>query len=140
MALIGLRAFLGLVLVLSGIGKILSADKALAFAARVISTTEGPASIIVWVTITLEICFGVLLILGGKGSSYAAIGSSFLLLIFTITALYEPQDSCGCFGNLLPPTIDIYPVFRNLGLFFVSMIIMRAAERDLPSTNKNKDK
>lgn len=74
-----------------------------------------------------ELTLGTFLLIGGKWIAFSAFLSCALSLALTLIVLLNLNysSSCGCFGDLLPTDSGIQLLFRNLGVLFLSFVLLR---------------
>ena len=111
------RILLGIVLLFSGITKIIDSSKAVDLMLDFKVIPEALILIIVSILPVLEILIGVLLILGmyPKFASISALVlfSGFFLIIIYGTIIGLNSD-CGCFGSVIKSRVGWGMVVRNL--------------------------
>jgi len=119
-----IRIILGLVLIFSGITKIIDPSKAVNLMLDFKVIPEALILIIVSILPVLEILIGVLLVAG----MYPKLASIFALVLFSgffLISIYGTliglSSDCGCFGSVIKSRIGWGMVVRN-GMFVVGAV------------------
>jgi len=138
------RILLGIVLIFSGITKIIDPSKAVDFMLEFKVIPEFLILIVVSILPILEILIGVLLI-SGMYQKFASISALVLFSGFFIISIYGTiiglSSDCGCFGSVIKSRIGWSMVVRN-GVFVMEAVyggekehIMKFVERKLSGDN-----
>ena len=110
------RILLGIVLIFSGITKIIDPSKAVDFMLEFKVIPEFLILIVVSILPILEILIGVLLI-SGMYQKFASISALVLFSGFFIISIYGTiiglSSDCGCFGSVIKSRIGWSMVVRN---------------------------
>ena len=118
------RIVLGLVLIFSGVAKIIDPSKAVNLILEFKIIPEAVILIIVSILPVLKILIGVLLV-SGMYPKFAAISSLVLFSGFFLISIYGTliglSSDCGCFGSVVRSRIGWGMVVRN-GVFLIGAV------------------
>jgi uncharacterized membrane protein YphA (DoxX/SURF4 family) len=121
-----LRAIVGLLFIISGIGKLLDFRNTILSIANFKILPSSWIPISACALILLEIWLGLMLLLGVRLRAYSTC-AIILLSIFSIAVFSRlvrgDSFDCGCFGLLYKSNIGIALLFRNFMLSILALII-----------------
>ena len=124
------RILLGIVLIFSGITKIIDPSKAVDLMLEFKVILESLIFIIISVLPVLEILTGMLLV-AGMYPKLATISALVLFSGFFFISIYGTliglSSDCGCFGSVIKSRIGLGMVVRN-GMFVVGVVYMSIKE------------
>lgn len=124
-----LRILLALILILSGVGKLLSEKAATDFLSAFFFISSSLSLVVVALVASLEIIAGFALCLGLLLKP-TLLFIAILLLVFTLLliplSIIKSEINCGCFGVLGEGETQVWLLItRNLVLLFITLLLLR---------------
>ena len=137
-----IRLFLGFMFIFAAVTKISDPE---GFSQAIYNYKIIPLSFVNILAIILpwiELCAGILMIFGISVKENSAIIFG-LLLIFIIAitiSLFRGLDiSCGCFGTVNGSRVGLLKILENIGLLFLSIILIKFDAKFLSIQNNDKN-
>lgn len=124
------RAFLGSVLLVSGIAKIFFPDDAANLLGELLSEPVLDPFVVAY-TLSIVECVAGLLLIAGKLTQVVSLGVGVFLLVaigYGVLTISSPQP-CGCFGALLESRTDELFMARNMILLFVALYVLKESTK-----------
>ena len=121
--------FIAVVLLFSGISKIIDPTPMMETMKAVFKVNESLLILAATILPVIEIGFGLMLVFNVQ-TKKILIAVSILFFHFFVFSVYGSiiglNNDCGCFGNLVKSEFGIFMILRNLVFFIISILAIKS--------------
>jgi uncharacterized membrane protein YphA (DoxX/SURF4 family) len=124
------RLLVGALFLVSGVLKLISPQAAAAFLAKILQTDAGVSIVAIRLIALCEIALGYFVVTGKK-EEYTSIITLLTFLVFSFAGIIcgSPEQTCGCFGDLVESHVDEMLLLRNSLFMLFSMYLVWHSDR-----------